>query len=191
MSSALPDAIDAITRSGDLKCTSQIYAFHDYDPYEHNYAEVCNRLGIRVKDDVVLTYPAKSTFSLVNDDAIAELETSLNASVANDFKTLLARFGAFHLPGNAGIQVAFPDASIAYTLGAWQFDDPRSVPMLAISPYSIDCDGDAIGYIRGDAGFGDELFRFHHDRRHGESDVMQWSTRLASSISEFIVSYLN
>ena len=190
MSPALSDAIESITRSGKRKCKSQIYSFHDYDPSTHNYADVCKRLGIRVKDSVVLTYRSQATFSPISADAIAALETTLNAGVPDDFKSLLAKFGPFHLPGKAGIQIGFPDASIDFTLGAWDFDDASTVPILAISPYSLDCDGDAIGYIRNGSNFDDELFRFRHDERYGESDVSQWSSTLAPSLSEFIVSHL-
>ena len=190
MNPTLDTAIDAITRAGERKCRSQIYSFPDYDPYTHNYKDVCKRLGIRAKDDIILTYPAKSTFSTLDSSSIDTLETVLNANLPDDFRQLIERFGAFHLPGDAGIQIGSPDWILSYTLDGWDFDDPESVPMIAISPYSLDCDGDAIGFLRGDSRFGDELYRFRHDLRHEASSPTEWSTWLAPSIADFLVSYL-
>ena len=190
MDSAIDAASDAIVRAGKRKCTTQIYSFPEYDPSTHNYKEICKRLGIRSKDDLLLTYPAMNTFAPMDHAALDQFEFSLTAALPKDFRDLLLRFGAFHLPGDAEIRIGTPDSMISFTLGAWGFADAATVPVLAISPYSLDCDGDAIGYVRGDSKFGAELFRFHHDLRHGATKVEEWSTVLAPSLAEFIVTYL-
>jgi hypothetical protein len=194
MASTVETAIAMIRSVGDELCENQVYYFDDYDFDPEtglgDATALCTRLGIPVTGDILIEYPASRTYLPLTESQIASFEKSLCASLPDDYKPLLATFGAFHLPGNADIFLSSPSAAISTTGGSWWFDDPTTMPVLAIAPYRLCCDGDSIGFIRKNDEFGPALFVLKHELRHEGDDPALWTERIAESVSAFAIKYL-
>jgi len=191
MSATIDIAIAKIKGIGDRLCENQVYCFDDYDPETEDPTELCRRLGIPVTDDIVIEYPAAKTFSPISESSIAELSRELGAALPEDYTRLLAEFGAFHLPGQCAICFHSPDSALSCTCGQWDFDDPSTAPVLAISDYHKECDGDSIGFLRAGESFAPAVYVFKHELRFEGDDPKLWTEKLAESLAEFIVSYID
>jgi len=195
MTNQLEMAIEKIRSVGDRLCENQVYYFDDYefDPETGigDATALCDRLGIPFTDDIVIEYPASATFSPLPDSEIATLEESLSATLPEDYKQLLLTFGAFHLPGNADICLSTPSSAISSTCGVWQFEDPATLPVLAISSYHQNGDGDSIGFIRNGELFDPAIFVFKHELRYEGDDPALWTERVADSFAAFVIAYVD
>ena len=191
MASTLETAIAKINSVGDRLCENQVYYFDDYEHELADPAPLCTRLGIPVTDEIVIEYPANRTFSPLTESDISALEKTFGASLPEDYRRLLATFGTFHLPGNAALCMHSPSSVISASCGGWLFDDPVTIPVIAISPYHQYSDGNSIGFIRKGAEFGAELFVFDHELRYKGDDPTLWSERIADSFAAFIISYID
>lgn len=191
MTATIDIAIAKIKRIGDRLCENQVYYFDDYDPETGDATALCRRLGIPVTDDIVIEYPAAKTFSPIPESSIVELSVQLAAKLPDDYTRLLAEFGAFHLPGQCAICFHSPDSAALGTCDHWWFDDPSTMPVLAISDYHRNCDGDSIGFVRIGESFAPAVYVFKHDLRSRGDDPKIWTEKLAESLSEFIVSYID
>ncbi len=101
----------------------------------------------------------------------------------------LLNLASFHLPGTAAICFERPVAQCTRHKEPWQIEENLSA--LAISSYNVDSDGNSIGFIRHNDRFGDEVFEFNHELRYHGDDPTMWTKKLAGSLAEFIVNYLN
>lgn len=194
MSPPVESAIAKIKSIGDHICWNQVYCFDEYNPETGDATALCQRLGIPVTDDIVVEFQAKRTFSALPKAEIAEFENRLGAALPHEYKRLLLEFGTFHLPGSAQIFFNSPDAALSRTCDAWGFDNPKTMPVLSISSYHHDCDGDSIGFRRHGASFGSELYVFKHELRylHGDDDNVQaWTEKIAGSLPDFIITYID
>jgi hypothetical protein len=187
--SSLEDAIAKIRSVGQHLCENQGHVFPDYDHMNGDATAVCERLGIPFTDDLFIEYPTERTFCPIDEADIAQEEQELGVRLPSDYKTLLNVFGEFHLPGNAVICIESPLHAAHTSQGAWQIDE--NLTALAISSYNVHSDGNSIGFLRQGDRFGDELFEFNHELRYHGDDPTLWTKRLASSLSEFIVSYID
>jgi len=170
---------------------TQVYYFDDYDPATGDATALCKRLGIPVTDDIVIEFPAKRTFAPLSPAKIAKLSKQLGAVLPADYTTLLAELGAFHLPGNSEIGFFSPESAIAATRQAWWFKVPATMPVLAISPYHRQSDGDSIGFLRAGKLFAPEVYVFKHELRSQGDDPKKWTEQIAESLPEFIISYID
>ncbi len=191
MSTALQIAIAKLRQAGNRISETQVYYFDDYDPETCDATANCNRLGIPFTDDIIIEFPIKRTFNPLSAAEIATLSNRLGASNPNDYTSLLAEFGACHLPGSSDIALYSPDSAIAATRDEWGFKNPLTTPVLAISHYNHECDGDSIGFRRAGKAFAPELYVFKHELRYKGDDPKEWTERIAESLSEFIVSYVD
>jgi hypothetical protein len=192
MPSNIETAIAKIESAGDRLCENQVYYFDDYDPETGDATALCKRLGIPFTDDIVIEYPAKRTFAPISSSKLAKLSKRLGAALPDDYARLLVEFGPCHLPGDSVICFHSPESVISATCDGWGFDDPSTMPVLAISPYHRDCDGDSIGFLRAGRSFAPELYVFRHELRYlGDDDATKWTERMADSLSEFIISYID
>jgi len=195
MDSTLETAIDKIRSVGERICENQVYCFDDYefDPETRmgDATILCTRLGIPVTDDVVIEYAANRTFSPLPEPDIDAYEDALGASLPDDYKQLLATFGAFHLPGSAAICLASPTSAISSTCDGWWFDDPLTMTVLAISSYHQHSDGDSIGFVRDRDRFNPALFVFKHELRSGGDDPSLWTEHIADSFAAFVIAYID
>jgi hypothetical protein len=187
--SKLDEAVARIRGVADVYCENQVYVFPDYDHENYDATKVCKRLGIPVSDELFLRYPAGRTFKPLLQKSIEAGERALKAKLPADYKELLRQFGEFHLPGEEVICFDGPEAAARATRGCWIFEGPLTA--LAISSYHKTADGDSIGFLRTGEMFGDDLFHFQHELRKDGSDPRQWSRKIASSLSEFIVGHLD
>jgi hypothetical protein len=190
VSTALESAIARINSVRNRLCHAQIYCFDDYDPATGDATALCNRLGIPVIDDIVVQFPVEATFAPLARSQIAMLEMDIGSRLPDDYKRLLAEFGPLYLPGKADIGFYSPEVVIKRTCRGWRFDNPATMPVLSISAYHCHCDGDSIGFIREGNSFGPELYRFKHERRSDGDEPTKWTERLAGSLAEFILSYI-
>jgi hypothetical protein len=192
MANQLENAIAKIHSVGDELVLNQVYFFDDYHPDPEtgigDPTALCERLGIPYTEDIMVEYPANRTFSPISADDISALEKAVGATLPEDYKRLLATFGAFHLPGNGQICFFSPQTAISATRAYGGYDNTLSMPVLEISPCLPN--GDDIGFIRHDDKFGPELALFKHDTREGNPPD-KWATVMANSLSEFIVGYLD
>ena len=191
MTSTIEIAIAKIKGVGDRLCENQVYYFDDYDPETGDATALCRRLDIPLTDEIVIEYPVAKTFCPIPASTIAKLESQLGSKLPNDYTRLLTEFGAFHLPGRCAICFHSPDSVLSGTCGHWWFDDPSTMPVLAISDYHHTCDGDSIGFIRKGEAFAPAVYVFKHDLRSEGADPKIWTEKLAESLSEFIVSYID
>ena len=191
MPNTVETAIAKINSVGERLCENQAYYFDDYDPEVGDVPALCNRLGIPATDDIVIEYPANRTFSPLPESEIAAYEEAVGASLPWDYKRLLAMFGTFHLPGRVSFCLYSPSSAISATCGGWWFDDPLTMPVLAISPYHQHSDGDSIGFLRSGSEFAPWLHVFKHELRHHGDDPSQWSERVADSLADFVISYID
>jgi len=185
----IDDAIAKIRAVGHVVCENQGQVFPDYDHMNCDATAVCERLGIPSTDDLFLQYPAERTFDSIDEAEIDAEEEELGIKLPSDYKRLLTEFGEFHLPGTAAICFERPVRAVYTTQGALQIDENLSA--LAISSYNVDADGNSIGFIRHNDRFGDAVFEFNHELRYHSDDPTMWTKKLAGSLAEFIVNYLN
>ena len=185
----IEDAIATVRAFGHVVCENQGHVFPDYDHMNCDATAVCERLGIPFTDDLFLAYPAERTFDPIDEAEIDAEQDELGVKLPTDYKRLLAEFGELHLPGTAAICFERPLRAVYTSQGAWQIDETLSA--LAISSYNVDSDGNSIGFIRRNDRFGDEVFEFNHELRYHGDDPTLWTKKLAGSLAEFIVNYLN
>lgn len=196
MQNELDLAIAKIRSVGDRMCWAQVYSFDDceVDP-ETGIADatnVCKRLGIPYSDDVILEFPAKSTFAGHAQSDVRELEQALQATVPADYFRLMTEFGSFRLPGDDDIGFYSPRTIVACEGLPWELGHIASWPVLAISFFHRDSDGDCIGFLREtEAKFGSPLYLFRHEERYLGDDPKLWSERIADSLAEFLIDYID
>lgn len=186
---SLDDAIAKIRSIGHLICENQGHVFPDYDHMNCDATAVCERLGIPFTDDLFLAYPADRTFAPISEAEITQEEAELGVQLPDGYKRLLIAFGEFHLPGNAAICIERPLRAAYTSQGAWQVDE--NLNALAISSYNVNSDGNGIGFIRRNDRFGEEVFEFNHELRYHGDDPTLWTKKLAGSLAEFVVSYVD
>jgi hypothetical protein len=191
MPTPLEAAIKKVKGAREHICSTQVYHFEDYDPATGDATSLCKRLGIPLTDDIIVEFPIERTFKPLSRAKIDKLSRELNASLPSDYTALLAEFGPFHLPVDSDIALFAPSAAIHQTAYYWHFTDPAMMPALAISHYNYDCDGDAVGYLRSGKTFGPELYHFKHEMRYKGDDPQLWTEKIAPSLSDFIISYLD
>ncbi|MFN3153432.1 SMI1/KNR4 family protein [Bremerella sp.] len=188
MTRAIDLAIDRIRAIGSHVCENQVYVFDDYDPHECDPTAVCQRLGIPYSDELFLSYPAERTFDPIPWAQIEAEEQQLGATLPDDYKTLLATFGRFHLPGRASICLRSPVDSSEVGQDAWSIPENG---ILAISNYMQESDGNMIGFIRNGEQFAPELYEFSLDLRWMTSSDQPWQIKRADSLADFVIQYLD
>jgi len=191
MATTLETAIAQVRSFSDRICETQVYYFDDYDPASGDATALCNRLGIPTTDEIVIQFPAGRTFKPISTSRISALAKRLNASLPTDYISLLAEFGDFHLPGSSDIALFSPESIISTTCQNWGFENPSTMPVLAISNYNHHCDGDDIGFLRSGESFDRDVYVFKHELRYQGDEPRLWTERIAPSLSEFIISYLD
>lgn len=181
-------AIERIRAISHELCKNQVYVFDDYDPHECDPTAVCERLGIPYSEELFLEYPVERTFEPLTAAQIVVEEEQLGATLPEDYKTLLATFGKFHLPGTASFCLWAPTDAAQVGEEAWSVPDNG---ILAISTYMQESDGNMIGFIRAGDHFAPELYEFSSDLRWMDDPDQPWQIKRADSLAEFVIQYLN
>ncbi len=183
----IDQAIQRIRAVGSQLCENQVYVFDDYDPEAGDATAVCQRLGIAYTDDLFLEYPAEQTFDPMPVEQIEAEEKQIGVTLPDDYKTLLATFGKFHLPGQASFCLKAP-------VDAAQESEQFSVPdngILVISSFTDQSDSTMIGFVRDGDHFAPQLYLFDMGLRWMDDPDYPWQTQTADSLAEFVIRYLD
>lgn len=184
-------AIEKIRSVGEEYCENQVYFFIDAEyPMECDITALCERLRIPYTDDLMIRYPANRTFAPMDRTLIEQQEADLGITLPDDYKSLLEAFGEFHLPGDASVCIDSPEQALRMTRNCWCYEG-KPLRALAISSYHDTSDGNSIGFIRDEDVFAPPIYEFDHDKLHHGDDPALWTAKLADSLADFIVAYLD
>jgi hypothetical protein len=188
--SKLQSLLDKIRSIADEHCESQMYCWPGFDPMDPNPKKFFKKLGIEFDGDLFIRYPVKKTFSPMSAQKIAEEEREIGVNLPLEYKTILSEFGGVHLPGNANVAIETPLEALRTTRGAWCYEGKR-LSVLAVSSYNRASDGNSVGFIRLDSEFSPVVYEFDHELLYHGDDPSLWTRRVADSLADFLLDYLN
>jgi len=182
-------ALAALRLLGEHVLTNQIYCFDGIDEPRQARA-LCRRLGIPESDDEYVTYPAKATFTPVPRSHLRSLEVALSAALPADYKLLLEKLGAFHLPGEPRCSLLGPASICAYGASIFNFQENPPWTWPAIPIGSLGTHGDNIGFLRTAQGFSPNVHLLDHEHLW-LADRVEWHQELSPSLSQFVLERAN
>lgn len=190
MTDCLQDAVARIRAVGEVICEEQMYCFPGFDSIEDDPDDFFSERGVEFDGVLFVRFPARLLYKPIPMEEIEEEEQLLGVELPTDYKSLLATFGEFYVPGDHIGSVLYRPIDAHEDSGNYGYPD-SAVTALTIARYNDVSDGNAIGYICQDGRVLPQLFRFEHELQYDSANPMRNVQKVGESLSQFLIEYLD